>query len=756
MIVSTLNIGVLAHVDAGKTSLTERLLFNAGVIDRLGSVDGGDTKTDTLALERRRGITIKSAVVALTAPTAAEHGPRITLVDTPGHADFIAEVARALRALDGVVLVVSAVEGVQAQTRVLMRTLTKLGLPTLIFANKTDRAGAREDALLDEIREKLTDRAVAVTRVEGLGTADARTVERPLGETGTGIGDRIGVGVGTGPGIGEFLADGDDAFLERYLDDAVALTEAEYREELARQVADARAYPVFFGSAATGAGVELLMEGIRALLPARKLAADGPLRGTVFKIERGRAGEKIAYARLDGGTLTPYQHVSYFRREGGGGGTGVRGSGGVGAAVVGEARAGVGRADGDQTAGMKWAADGGRTAAVDRGDGGGNGGAEREDRSEQVGAQQVDGGRTAAARDRGDDGLTAAVDRGDDGRNAGVDRGVRGGRAGVQRVDGGIVELTGRITAVEGGLAGEIARIAGLRDVRIGDRLGSPDGLALDGFFAPPSLESVVTPRESGQTGALFTALEQLAEGDPYIAVRRDEATRAISVRLYGEVQKEVIESTLVEEFGIAVSFSASRTVYIERVKRTASWVQERRPDERIFDFATVGLRVDPGAPGSGVGYGLEVELGALPLSFHTAIEESVRRTLLAGPRGWEVTDCRVTVIDTAFFPPLSSAGHFRNMAALALNKALEEAGTELCEPVNRFELDVPAEGAARVLARLIAARAVPDEPQAGPRIWRLTGTIPAAEVAGFEQELRGLTRGEGVLLSEFDRYERC
>ncbi|MBR7839593.1 GTP-binding protein, partial [Actinospica durhamensis] len=281
--VSTLNIGVLAHVDAGKTSLTERLLFNAGVIDHLGSVDGGDTQTDTLALERRRGITIKSAVVALTAPTAAEDGPRITLVDTPGHADFIAEVARALRALDGVVLVVSAVEGVQAQTRVLMRTLARLGLPTLIFANKTDRAGAREDALLEEIREKLTDRAVAVTRVEGLGTAGARTVERPLvgGTTGS------GASAETSAGIGEFLADGDDAFLERYLDDSVRLTEADYREELARQVAEARAYPVFFGSAATGAGVELLMEGIRALLPARKLAADGPLRGTVFKIERG-------------------------------------------------------------------------------------------------------------------------------------------------------------------------------------------------------------------------------------------------------------------------------------------------------------------------------------------------------------------------------------------------------------------------------------------------------------------------------------
>jgi ribosomal protection tetracycline resistance protein len=226
---ATLNIGILAHVDAGKTSLTERLLFNAGVIGRLGSVDGGDTQTDTLALERRRGITIKSVVVALTTPASAADGPRVTLVDTPGHADFIAEVERALRALDGVVLVISAVEGVQAQTRVLMRTITKLGLPALIFANKIDRAGARDDGLMAEIREKLTARAVAMTSVDGLGTGGARTVRRPLEE------------------IGEFLADADDAFLARYLDEAGRLAEAGrlhdadqlddagYRGELARQ-----------------------------------------------------------------------------------------------------------------------------------------------------------------------------------------------------------------------------------------------------------------------------------------------------------------------------------------------------------------------------------------------------------------------------------------------------------------------------------------------------------------------------------------
>ena len=148
-----LNLGILAHVDAGKTSLTERLLYAAGVIDEIGSVDDGSTQTDSLALERQRGITIKSAVVSF-----AIDDITVNLIDTPGHPDFIAEVERALSVLDGAVLVISAVEGVQAQTRVLMRTLQRLRIPTLIFVNKIDRAGAQYEPLLKTHRGQAVGR----------------------------------------------------------------------------------------------------------------------------------------------------------------------------------------------------------------------------------------------------------------------------------------------------------------------------------------------------------------------------------------------------------------------------------------------------------------------------------------------------------------------------------------------------------------------------------------------------------------------
>ncbi|MFE4720765.1 GTP-binding protein, partial [Streptomyces sp. NPDC056728] len=171
----TLNIGILAHVDAGKTSLTERLLFDTGAITRLGSVDAGDTRTDTGEIERQRGITIRSAVAAFTVGDV-----QINLIDTPGHSDFIAEVERALEVLDGAVLLLSAVEGVQAQTRVLLKTLRRLRLPTLVFVNKIDRAGARDETLLDEVRRRLTPHVVPLTEVHDAGTPHARTEPRRL------------------------------------------------------------------------------------------------------------------------------------------------------------------------------------------------------------------------------------------------------------------------------------------------------------------------------------------------------------------------------------------------------------------------------------------------------------------------------------------------------------------------------------------------------------------------------------------------
>ena len=295
---STVNLGILAHVDAGKTSLTERLLHAAGVIDEIGSVDEGSTQTDSLALERQRGITIKAAVTSL-----AVGGVTVNLIDTPGHPDFIAEVERVLGVLDGAVLVVSAVEGVQAQTRVLMRALRRLRIPTLVFVNKIDRAGADDQRVLAELTERLSPATVPMGRVRGVGTRGADV--SPFDGSEPEFTARLT----------EVLADHDDAFLAAYVDEA-ALSARVLRDELVTQTRRALAHPVFFGSAITGAGVDPLITAITELLPAADGDADGPLSGTVFKIERGPAGEKIAYARLFAGTVRTRDRVRFHRADG--------------------------------------------------------------------------------------------------------------------------------------------------------------------------------------------------------------------------------------------------------------------------------------------------------------------------------------------------------------------------------------------------------------------------------------------------------
>ncbi len=181
----TINLGILAHVDAGKTSLTERLLYEAGAIAAPGSVDDGTTRTDSMDIERRRGITVRTNVASFAVGDGAGDSAgdvQVNLIDTPGHSDFIAEVERSLAVLDAAVLVVSAVEGVQSQTVVLWRALRRLAVPTLIFINKIDRGGADPARVLGAIGRRLTApdgvQTLALTDVLAPGTVNAGT--RPI------------------------------------------------------------------------------------------------------------------------------------------------------------------------------------------------------------------------------------------------------------------------------------------------------------------------------------------------------------------------------------------------------------------------------------------------------------------------------------------------------------------------------------------------------------------------------------------------
>ncbi|WP_433178703.1 GTP-binding protein [Actinoallomurus sp. CA-150999] len=627
---NSLNIGVLAHVDAGKTTLTERLLFHAGVIDEPGSVDRGTTQTDSLELERRRGITIRSAVVSFTIDDL-----KVNLIDTPGHSDFVSEVERAVRVLDGAVLVVSAVEGVQVQTRVLMRVLARLRIPTLIFINKIDRMGARHDDLLRDITRRLAPGAVAMGTVTGLGTRDAAT--RPYALDDPRHLDQVT----------EVLAEGDESFLAAYVRADGLVDAKDCRRRLVEQTGRAAAHPVFFGSAVTGVGVADLVHGVRELLPPAGGSRDDDLSGTVFTIERDASGRKAAYARLHSGTVAVREHPALYRRAGGG-----------------------------PTA---W----------------------REHREKITGLEVFERGGAAPAR-----------------------------RAG----------------------AGDIVKLWGLKDVRIGDRIGAPADGPDEPHFAPPTLETVVRSVRPADAPLLHGALLRLAEQDPLINVRVGDE---ISVLLYGEVQKEVLQARLEDEAGIAVTFDATRTVHIERPARVGAAFHEidRHGDHEVC--ATAGFRIEPAEAGTGLRYGLEVEAGSLPAAFHAAIEDSVRAALRRGPYGWEVTDCAVTLTHSGYASPVTTAGDFRTLTPRLLERALRQAGTHVCEPVGRFELEVPADLVSGVLGTLTEVGGTPDDLAVRHDTAYVTGVIPLGRVHEFGRRLPGQTRGEGVFLTEFAGHRR-
>jgi ribosomal protection tetracycline resistance protein len=292
--VQSLNLGILAHVDAGKTSLTERLLFAAGVIDKIGRVDDGSTQTDSLALERQRGITIKAAVVSFAVGDLV-----VNLIDTPGHPDFIAEVERTLGVLDGAVVVVSAVEGVQAQTRILMRTLRRLQLPAVFFVNKIDRSGASPDRVLAEIAKRLTPAVAAMGAVTDPGTRDAAVVQFGAADA------------AHAASLADVLTRRDDDLLAEYVDNPQALSYARLRAELAAQTGQALVYPAYFGSAVTGSGIDPLMAGVAEFLPAAAGDALAPAAGKVFKVDREPSGEKVAYVRMFAGTVRTREPVPY-------------------------------------------------------------------------------------------------------------------------------------------------------------------------------------------------------------------------------------------------------------------------------------------------------------------------------------------------------------------------------------------------------------------------------------------------------------
>jgi ribosomal protection tetracycline resistance protein len=582
----TLNIGILAHVDAGKTSLTERLLFNAGVIKTLGSVDKGNTQTDTMALERQRGITIKAAVTSFTVGNL-----KINLIDTPGHPDFIAEVERSLRVLDAVILVISAVEGVQPQTHILARALKKLNIPTIIFINKIDRMGARSADLVEDIQARLSFDTFAMNKVIDIGTRQAKV--QPLSPP-----------------------------------------------------ANKHACPLFFGSAVTGVGIPELTNVLKRYVVA-DTDSHTPLSATIFKIERGSRGEKIAYMRVYGGELHTHKTFELYR----------------------------------PSANSKITA------------------------------------------------ITSKIT---------------------------VMQLfkEGKAINVQEASAGDIVKAWGLNEAKIGDYIGQIPARAQAVRFAPPSLEVVIKPKNNADRPKLHRALEQMSEQDPLIQMQQNEQG-VISVKLYGEVQREVIKALLYDEYGLEVLFEETQTIYVEKVLGIGTSYAEKFASDNIF-IATLGFRITPRKTGSGIVFRPDAGIGRIPVSYIKIVEEMVFKTLQQGFYGWEVIDCVIEITHAGYESAMSTGTDFRRLTPLLIAEALQKAGTEVYEPMNHFELDIPSVTLPKVLQSLVSAQATLETTTTERGVSRIEGILPVRRTFDFERNIPDLTSGEGVFAAVFGGYQKA
>ena len=284
-----INIGILAHVDAGKTTLTERLLYASGTISEPGSVEKGTTRTDTMFLERQRGITIQTAVTSF-----QWHSCKVNIVDTPGHMDFLAEVYRSLAVLDGAILVLSAKDGVQAQTRVLFHALRKLNIPTIIFINKIDQVGIDLEGVYQSVLDKLSADIIIKQTVS--------------------LSSKITLTENTNAEVWDSVIENNDELLAKYIA-GESISQEELAQEEQRRVQDASLLPVYHGSAKNGLGIQQLMDAVIGLFQPTKEQGSAALCGSVFKVEYTDCGQRLVYLRLYSGTLRLRDTVALAGRE---------------------------------------------------------------------------------------------------------------------------------------------------------------------------------------------------------------------------------------------------------------------------------------------------------------------------------------------------------------------------------------------------------------------------------------------------------
>lgn len=636
------NVGIFAHVDAGKTTTTEQMLYLSGAIRSLGNVDSGTTQTDSLEVERERGISVKAAMTRL-----AWRDIAVNLVDTPGHVDFLSEVERSLRVMDGAVLIVSAVEGIQAQTEVIWQALRELGIPTLLFINKMDRIGADASRVLAEARKFLSADIVPIQAPLGAEAAFTGAVSLlRVAEAGGSTTPAVHGGDAAAAEVAEYrsmlaeaVAERDERLLERYLERG-DLPAAELAAALPALTRQAKLTPALFGAANRGIGIAALLDAVADLLPPPGGDATAPPAGVVFKLDKDPVMGRIAYVRMYGGSIRNRDAVRNHTQE-----------------------------------------------------------------------------------------LAEKITQ-------------------IRRLENGRMEDIGILEA------GDIAAVYGLSRARIGDILGTPEGIPGAARLAVPLLTVQVHWASEADYPAVVAAFTELADEDPLLSLAWIAEQRELHLKVMGPIQIEILTQLVKSRYNLTVSFGAPSVIYKETPKRTAEgFVAYLMPKPC---WAILRFVIEPGERGSGLTYAARVRSEDLLERYQHEVERRVPEALQQGLFGWEVTDLKVTLVEGQHHVWHTHPLDFVVATPMAIMDGLMHTEVQLLEPMLRFRLSVPEEFGGKLMNELMQMRTEFDSPVITGGRMEIEGLLPVATSLDFPARLGSMTKGRGMLSAFFAGYQPC
>lgn len=694
------NIGVIAHIDAGKTTVTERMLFASGAKHRAGEVDRGTTTTDDDAEEAERGITIYSACVAF-----PWNDVRINLIDTPGHVDFTAEVERSLRVLDGGVVVFSAREGVEAQSETVWRQADKYHVPRIALINKLDREGADFEAVFSQIEQRLNARPVALQIPLGQGPAH---VSNPF----RGVVDLIGQKLLTFPEGKEGRK-----IVASPLPDDIAVESALWRERLLETLYDfsnelmelalaaepipeklihkvirhatihRQIQPVLCGSALHGIGIQPLLDAVAAYLPSPldvpPVQGFDPTRKSSGKSKSRREEEEPSQEERPTVSRKPDPGEPFCSL--------------------------VFKILPYKTGDLYWV-------------------------------------RIYSGTLKGNSRLL----------NPGRD--LKENVAQLWRI-----HASKKDEQLESAQAGDIVGLIGLRESITGDTLcDTRSPIVLETIEFPDTVISMAIEAENTSDRKKLTeALDMLRKQDPTFRASESEETGQTLISGMGELHLEVIQHRLQRDFKLNVKVHNPRVSYRETVASAAEVEGEcHRLMGGVQHTAKVRLRVEPYTPsGLLAAAARPVVVSVAPdhqlpdAYLNVVIEELETASGGGGTLGFPLMRVKATVLGGEVHETESSEIAFRTATSLAFDAGLRQAGPVLLEPIMKLEISTPSEHVGDLVGDLQQRRAIIHQQETRGTATVLHAEAPLAELFGYSSAMRSLSQGRASCSMEPSAY---